>query len=226
MPFVPRPASPVPRHCTGIVLAGGANTRFGGLPKGFAIVDGRRVVDRVLDALRAVNDELLLITNDPTVRDALPAVVARPDVRPQRSSLVGLHSALTYCRDGALVVAWDMPFVSRSLLARLRELGEGATAAAIPVGPEGPEPLCAYYPRSAVEIVERQLDRGVMRLAALVDALPQKVMLSPDRVAAFGPLDRLFANVNSASDLLAVQQLEVGDENTPDSRLGPSAEHR
>jgi len=226
MPFVPHPASRVPRHCAGVALAGGASTRFGGVPKGFAVVDGRRVVDRVLDALRPVVDELLLITNDPTVQGALPEVVARPDVRAERSSLVGLHSALTYGRDGVLVVAWDMPFVPHALLARLRELGEGASAAAIPVGPDGPEPLCAYYPRSALEIVERQLDRGEMRLAALVNALPQKVLLSPDGVAAFGPVTRLFANVNSAADLLAVQQLEGGAENAADSQHGTSAEHR
>jgi molybdopterin-guanine dinucleotide biosynthesis protein A len=224
MSTVSRPTAFPPRHCTGVLLAGGASTRFGGLPKGFAIVDGRRVVDRLLDALRPVNDELLLITNDPAVRDALPEIVARPDLRAERSSLVGLHSALTYCRHGALVVAWDMPFVPTALLARLRELGETTSTPALPAPPDGPEPLCAYYPRSALTVVEQQLERGEMRLAAFVDALPHKVLLSPREIASFGAPARLFANINSAADLLAVQQLEGSGENALDS-LGTSAEH-
>lgn len=212
---VPRPAPSVPRHCAGVVLAGGANARFGGLPKGLAVVDGRRVIDRVLDALRPVSDELLLITNDPAIRDVVPAVAARGDLRTERSSLVGLHSALTYCREGALILAWDMPFVAGTLLAQLRELGEAASAPAIPWGPDGPEPLCAYYPKSALATVDQQLERGEMRLGAFVDALPQKVVLSADRVAMFGPPGRLFANINSAADLVALQHFERGDETPP-----------
>lgn len=225
MPPVSRIGHRLQRHCTGVVLAGGANTRFGGQPKGLARVDGRRVVDRVLDALGLVTDELLLISNDAAMGAALPGVAVRPDLRAERSSLVGLHSALTYCRDGALVVAWDMPFVTRPLLARLRELGESASAAAIPTGPDGAEPLCAYYPRCALATVERQLERGEMRLAAFVDALPQKVVLSSGEIAAFGLPGRLFANVNSAADLLAVQHLG-GNDSAADSQRGTSAEYR
>src|SRR5437764_11073406 len=136
------------RHCGGAVLAGGANVRFGGLPKGLRELAGRRLVDRVLDTLRLVCDESVLITNDPTIADAVAGVRVHGDTRPERASLVGLHSALTHCREATLVVAWDMPFVSAKLLARLRTLGEAASAAAIPVGPRGPEPLCAYYPRA------------------------------------------------------------------------------
>jgi molybdenum cofactor guanylyltransferase len=210
-PHVPLRSSPV-RHCSGVVLAGGANTRFGGMPKGLAVVDGQRVVDRVLQALQAVCDELLLITNDPGIHERVSAVAARPDVRAERSSLIGLHSALTYCRDAALVVAWDMPFVPAALLARLREVGQARDAAVIPEGPYGPEPLCAYYPKRALSVIERQLDRAERRLAAFISELPGCVILSPDEVAAFGPPARLFANINSAADLAAVQHLESGDE--------------
>jgi len=224
-PRVPPPSSPI-RHCSGVVLAGGASTRFGGMPKGLAVVDGQRVVDRVLEALRPVSDELLLITNDPAIDERVSSVATRSDVRAERSSLVGLHSALTYCREAALVVAWDMPFVPAALLARLREIGQARDAAVIPEGPYGLEPLCAYYPKRALPVIERQLDRAERRLAAFINELTRCVMLSPEEVAAFGPPARLFANINSAADLAAVQQLESGDERAANPLLGTSAEHR
>ena len=194
------------RRCSGVVLAGGASARFGGVAKGLLEVGGRRVVDRVFDALRDVTDELLLIANDPSVR-AGGSVPVLGDVRKERGSLIGLHSALTQCVDGALVVAWDMPFVSAPLLLLLRRAGEGAEAAAIPEGARGLEPLCAYYPRSCLEVVERQLESGAMRLSTFVDLLPRRVIVARDEIERFGAAEQIFANVNSAADLAAAQLL-------------------
>lgn len=212
----------VERHCSGAVLAGGANARFGGAPKGLEIIDGRRVVDRVLDALAGVVDERFLITNDPAVRESVREVVSYADARPERGSLVGLHGALSHSRAAALVVAWDMPFVSSLLLAHLRSIGEGAGAAAIPVGVAGPEPLCAYYPRATLAHVERQLDAGDLRLSRLVATLDAPVLVPLEEVARFGPPELLFANVNTPADLAAARA-QAGPDLYPIVSL---AEHR
>jgi molybdopterin-guanine dinucleotide biosynthesis protein A len=200
----------IARQCSGAVLAGGGSRRFGGLPKGLCEVGGRRIVDRVIDALRSAADECFLISNDPDVA-GVTGVPIYGDARPERASLVGLHSALVHCRDAALVVAWDMPFVSTHLLEHLRAVGERAAAAVIPSGPRGPEPLCAYYPRSALAVVEAQLDRGERRLSSFLAALGDAVVLSPKEVAAFGPVERLFANINSPADLALARELSASE---------------
>ena len=197
------------RHMSGAVLAGGANTRFGGRPKGLMVLDGRRLIDRVLDALRPVVDETFIVANDPRRCLTSSDVPVYRDLRPERASLVGLHSALTHSRDGAIVVAWDMPFVASSLLAHLRDSAATACAPVIPVGPRGPEALCAYYPRSVLPILERQLDAGELRLSAFVAALPAPLLLSPHVVSRFGVPDIMFANINSALDLEVARDLAV-----------------
>jgi molybdopterin-guanine dinucleotide biosynthesis protein A len=189
------------RHVSGAVLAGGGSTRFGGRPKGLAELDGRRLIDRVLDALQVVADDTFVIANDPAVRAALSGIPVYGDVRPQRASLVGLHSALSHCRDGALVIAWDMPFVSSALLTHLRDVGVVAGAAAIPVGPRGPEPLCAYYPRSVLPVIERQIDARELRLSAFVDALSNGILIRAGDVSRFGEPAIMFANINTVADL-------------------------
>ncbi|MEY4608770.1 MAG: MobA-like transferase domain, partial [Gemmatimonadota bacterium] len=40
--------------CTGVILAGGGATRFGGRPKGLEVVAGERIIDRVARGLRMV----------------------------------------------------------------------------------------------------------------------------------------------------------------------------
>jgi len=210
-------------RCTGVILAGGANARFDGARKGLVEVDGRRVVDRVVDALRSATDELLLIANDQAVWAAIDGLPARADVRRERGSLVGIHSALAYCTDAAVVVAWDMPFVSSALLSTLRRRGEESRAAAIPEGARGLEPLCAYYPKSALDVAERQLDLGELRVSAFIEALPHRVILSHRDMSRFGTPERLFVNVNSPADLIAARSM-AAESDTQDGidRKAPS----
>jgi molybdopterin-guanine dinucleotide biosynthesis protein A len=207
------------RHCSGVVLAGGLSTRFGGKAKGLVRVGGERVVDRVIAALARATDDQMLIANDPFVRDAVRTVPCHGDVRTERGSIVGLESALTHCRDAALVVAWDMPFVSAELLGELRRLGEARGTAVIPEGSNGPEPLCAYYPRTCLSVVDRQIEAGEMRLADLVEALPDHVVMRRAKVERFGRPDQLFANVNTAGDLAAVRQLGGANLTSPRDNL-------
>lgn len=209
-------------RCTGVILAGGANARFGGAHKGLVEVDGRRMVDRVVDALRPTTDELLLIANDEAVKAAIDGLPARADVRRERGSLVGIHTALTYCATGALVVAWDMPFVSSALLAALRRRGEESQVAVIPEASRGLEPLCAYYPRSALDVAERQLDAGELRASAFIEALPHCVILSRQDVSRFGMAERLFVNVNSAVDLIAARSMANQTDDTQHAREAAS----
>jgi len=119
--------------CTGVILAGGAASRFGGMPKGLERVNGRRIVDRVAAALREVTDSLLLIANADDAASWLPGVRTERDVRVGLGALGGLHAALAHAETDVLLVAWDMPFVSAALLGEMRRLGEGGEQAGTPM---------------------------------------------------------------------------------------------
>ena len=157
-------------RCTGVILAGGAASRYGGRPKGLERVGGRRVIDRVADALRDAADDLLLIANDPVSRDWLAGVPTANDVRMNCGSLGGIHAAIVRAAGPVLVVAWDMPFVPPALLRRMRDAGGHADAVLPESGSRrGLEPLCAYYSPSCVPAIERRLDAGDMRVVSFFD---------------------------------------------------------
>src|SRR5215211_3434495 len=130
----PRRSGPTARtaRLIGAIVAGGGAARFGGAPKGLQVVGGLRIVDRVVTAMRAATSEIVLISNSPDAFEWLPDVGVCPDVRPERGSLVGIHTALSQTTDSALVVAWDMPFVTAELLQQIRDRGRNALFAAIP----------------------------------------------------------------------------------------------
>ncbi|HEX4934532.1 MAG TPA: molybdenum cofactor guanylyltransferase [Gemmatimonadaceae bacterium] len=195
-------------RCTGVILAGGGATRFDGRPKGLELVGGRRIVDRVADALRATTDELLLVANDPGAGAWLPGVRTCGDVRPGEGSLGGLHAALSHAGTAALVVAWDMPFVSAPLLARLRALGEAGhdVAVAESGSRRGVEPMCAWYAPGALAAITAALDRGDRRVIAFFDDLRVARLAAPD-VATFGDPRTLFLNVNTRDELAEAARL-------------------
>jgi molybdopterin-guanine dinucleotide biosynthesis protein A len=200
--------------CTGVILAGGGSSRYGGLPKGLERVGGTRIIDRVVDALREVTDDLLLVANAADAAEWLPGIRTRGDVRVGEGALGGLHAALTHAGTDILLVAWDMPFVPRGLLAALRARGEAGPLArrtADIVIPEsdgsrrGVEPLCAWYSHTCLEAVTAALVAGDRRVVAFHDVV-RTVRLSHAAVSAFGDPAVMFSNVNTPGDLDAAER--------------------
>jgi molybdopterin-guanine dinucleotide biosynthesis protein A len=193
--------------CTGVILAGGQASRYGGRPKGLERVHGERVIDRVARVLSAVTDSLLLIANDPSAGDWLPGVRVAGDVRPGIGSLGGIHAALVHAGTAVIVVAWDMPFVPEGLLAELRAMGEDADVVAPESGSSrrGLEPLCAFYSPACIAPIERSLDADDRRVIGFFDQV-RVARLVAEEVRRYGDPDRLFMNVNSPSELALAEQ--------------------
>jgi molybdopterin-guanine dinucleotide biosynthesis protein A len=192
--------------CTGVILAGGAATRYGGLPKGLERVGGVRIIDRVVAALDDVTDDLLLVANDPAAGNWLPGLPVQADLVPNAGGLGGIHAALHRARNAVLIVAWDMPFVPPALLARLRELGDSADVAVPESGSRrGVEPLCAFYAPSCLPAIERALASGDRRVVGFHEWV-QVARLPADEVSAFGNPALLFMNVNTPDDLARAER--------------------
>jgi molybdopterin-guanine dinucleotide biosynthesis protein A len=186
----------------GAVLAGGAARRYGGRPKGLVAVGGRRILDRVVDAVAAVTGATpLLVANAPEGPTWRPDLRTVADTRPGYGSLGGIYTAIQAGPEPVLCVAWDMPFVTPELLAALAQ-GSAAYDAFLPEsdGRRGVEPLCAVYGPACGPAIERQLERGDLRAIGFhtdvsVGTLPL------ERVQAFGDPAVLFLNVNTPEDL-------------------------
>jgi molybdopterin-guanine dinucleotide biosynthesis protein A len=187
--------------CTGVILAGGAATRYGGLPKGLERVGGKRIIDRVAGALLEVTDDLLLVANSADAMHWLPGTRTGADIVPNAGGLGGIHAALHHAQSPVLIVAWDMPFVPAGLLARLRELGDAADVAVPESGSRrGVEPLCAFYAPSCLPAIDRSLAEDDLRVVGFHWSV-RVARLAASEVATFGDPEMLFMNVNTPDDL-------------------------
>jgi molybdopterin-guanine dinucleotide biosynthesis protein A len=188
----------------GVIQAGGQSTRFGS-PKALAEVGGKRVVDRVRDALASVTDDVVLIANDADLARSI-ALPWRPDTRPGLAALGGILTGLTWaatrgCR-GILSLACDMPFVEPKLLRRILQTAlDGGTDVVAPEssGPRGIEPLCAFYGTGCIDAIERALARDDKRMISFHDDVTVARVPMND-VRTFGDPEILFLNINTAAD--------------------------
>jgi molybdopterin-guanine dinucleotide biosynthesis protein A len=196
----------------GAIMAGGLNTRYGDL-KALASVGGCAIVERVIERLREVTPDVVLIANDGTAYATL-RLPTRPDRIPGLGALGGLHAALHWAteedRPGILAVACDMPFVSTALLQRLLEEAQTRDAPDV-VAPEsgsrrGLEPLCAYYSIRCLPAIDAAIQRGDTRMIGFhADVLVQRLPLST--VRSFGDPETLFMNVNTPDERVAAERI-------------------
>ena len=197
-------------RCSGIILAGGEASRFGGRDKGLERVGGRRIIDRVADALRAASDELVIVANAADAPRWIDNARVVRDVLHERGSLAGLYTALATVSDACLVVAWDMPFVPPALLSALREEGERSQSVVVPEANGRMQPFCAYYRRDAIDTAKRLLDGEDRRMTSFLDGLPRIVRFSEMRCREFGDPQTMFFNVNASEDLERARQVANG----------------
>ncbi|MBI3751345.1 MAG: molybdenum cofactor guanylyltransferase [Chloroflexi bacterium] len=178
---------------TGIVLAGGRSSRFGGdgrpvgdgsplgnlhsaaASKLDADLGGRTVLDRTVDAVTAVCDEVLVV--GPAAGDR-SEVRYLPDAAPFEGPLAGLAVGL----DGAtgdvlLVVGGDMPLAGPEVLRLLVTRLEGPVTAAVLDDGAGPRPLPMALRRDpAAAAASDAMHAGERSLRALLGRLDTVVL--------------------------------------------------
>src|SRR4030043_1489998 len=98
-----------------VIQAGGQSSRMGE-DKALKPFLGRPLIQRVIDRLSPIADEMIVTTNRPDDYAFLNLRLA-PDFKPGRGSLGGLHTAIASATlPFVAVVACDMPFANPDLI--------------------------------------------------------------------------------------------------------------
>ena len=192
----------------GAILAGGGATRFGGRPKGLEVIGGERILDRLTRVLTAaLGEPPLLVANAPESAGWRPDLRTVADVRPGLGALGGIYTAVMEAPAPVVCVAWDMPFVSESLIQALAE-GLERHDAVLPesTGRRGVEPLCAAYGPACADAIAQSLGAGDLRAIGFHDRIAVGI-LPLEQVRSLADHELLFFNVNTADDLVRADQL-------------------
>jgi molybdopterin-guanine dinucleotide biosynthesis protein A len=154
------------RGLTGVLLVGGASTRFGS-PKALARLEGETLAERAWRLLGEACDERIAVGKAGELELPFDVVDDATDVRaPIAGVVAGLRAA---ANEVAAFLPVDTPHVTAALIRELARLC--ADAAVTQTGP-----LPGAYAKTALRVLERRLAAGELALWSALDELDVRVV--------------------------------------------------
>ncbi len=186
----------------GVVLAGGLSRRLG-RDKAVVPIAGEPLIARVIRRLSQVTVKIVVVVNERQRASVLPlprSAKAAVDAYPDSGSLGGIFTGLSAAEtDWSVVVACDMPFINRELLAAMQEEAAGFDAV-VPVIDGRPEPTHAIYSKRCLRPIQSRLDRGELKISGFFQDVNVN-FLAQTEVERRDPGHLSFFNINTQSDL-------------------------
>tara|TARA_B100000686_G_scaffold278433_1_gene298408 strand:+ start:207 stop:842 length:636 start_codon:yes stop_codon:yes gene_type:complete len=197
------------QRVTGIILAGGKSSRLG-RDKAWEDVGGQRIIDRVIGALQSSCDEVLIIGDRPERQNelSLPKCIQyRSDELKGRGSIGGLYTGLKSSDTlWSLVVACDMPFISRELIQfMLSIISKNRCDAIVPVINGRYQPTHALYNSTCIPFIEKNISSGNFRMDSYFDEIYLEE-ISEDVINSIKGAELSFFNVNTEDDLFTARE--------------------
>jgi molybdopterin-guanine dinucleotide biosynthesis protein A len=179
---------------------------MGGQPKALLALGGRRIIERVVDVVAAVTDEVIVVTNTPELYRFLGLSMV-PDVYPDHGSLGGIYSGLEAAAgEAAFTVACDMPFLHRDV-ARLVVDRAPEGDVVIPRVGEQLETLHASYAKRCLPHIAARLREGRLKIVGFFEDV--RVVEIPEvDVARHRDPALAFMNVNTPEELARARALQ------------------
>ncbi|MBU2622332.1 MAG: molybdenum cofactor guanylyltransferase [Proteobacteria bacterium] len=194
---------------SGIILAGGLNSRFSGANKAFIQIGNKRILDNIYDVFRELFEEIILVTNDPLKYLGWDLKIVT-DIYPARSSLTGIHAGLFYATSShSFITACDTPFLKKELIETILCAVEPQIDIIIPETSAGIEPLCAVYSKRCLKQIENQLDNQEYKIQKFFNKVRVR-KLSDNELRANDPELTSFFNVNNPSSLEKAKEIKTG----------------
>ena len=200
---------------TGILLAGEGSSRLG-RDKALEMVGGRTLLQRVVDALAQVSDDIVVVTAPDQPRQRIPShplVRVVHDMHAGRGPAAGLYAGLLASRtQHAWALSCDLPFLNSEVLRFLMGLAHGYDAVVPRVGGSWrnsrereliAQPLHAVYGQNCIPVLERLL-KGRASLHGLLERVNTRYV-EEDELVDLDPSLHSFLNVNSEEDLALAQ---------------------
>jgi len=190
-------------NASGIILAGGKNTRMG-QNKSFLSINGERLIDKTLNLYRQIFTDIIIVTNDPLSYIEFTDAAIATDIYRGKGPLGGIYTGLFYAKnDYAFVCPCDMPFLKKDFVDYLLAQN-GKCDVIVPETAEGYQPLHAVYSRNCLPSIRRLILMDKLKITGFYRDM-QVLPISEEQIRSFNEDGRLFQNLNTPEELEKVQ---------------------
>lgn len=190
--------------CTGVILAGGENTRLPGKKKALRQVGSKVLLDTITQIFSSLFDEVFLVVRDPKdfCKQDLDIVT---DIYPSKCALAGIHAGLFYSSNPyVFITACDTPFIKSNVIEYIVNQIEPGKDIIIPRTYDGYEPLSAVYSKNCIPHIEENLNKDIYMIKKFFRWRKVKT-IEPDTLEKLDPDFRFMFNINTQEDLETAQ---------------------
>ena len=179
-----------------IILAGGKSSRMG-TDKGLLSLNGKSMVAHVIDTLKQITDDIIIISNNAAYK--VYRIPVYEDLIKDAGPLAGIYTGLIYSKhDKNIVVSCDTPFVSVELLNFLIEKSKNYDVT-IATHDNKIHPIIGIYDKKCVPTFKNELEQDQRKIGIALE----KVNL---HIIATKQFDKkVFTNVNTLIELKEIQ---------------------
>lgn len=162
---MPSKKLPTENKISAAVLAGGAGSRMGHKDKSCLEIAGEKIISRIIRQLSGLFSEIFIITRTPENHPDLNVRLVS-DIYQQRSSLTGIHAALSHSEtEHVFITACDSPFLNQNLVAKLISFLSPDDDVLIPIRKNKRyEPLCAVYSKRCLPFIEKNINNEILQI--------------------------------------------------------------
>lgn len=185
------------QNISAAIIAGGKNSRIGGMNKSWLSVDNQTIFQKQLSVLKLVFKDVFVVTNHP---EEYSEIKSTKDSYKDAGPLAGIHAALTFAETPfTFVFSCDMPFLSAPLIELMIEnIQKNPCEILIPTYQEKIEPLHAIYHKTSLPVIEEMLNNKIYRIREMFP----KCNMGYFNVPLDIDYDVAFFNINYQEDLL------------------------
>jgi len=188
------------------IQAGGQSSRMG-QDKALKLFLGHPLIQRVIERLQPIADELLVTTNHPEDYAFLNLPLFM-DLKPGRGALGGLYTALFSAQHSIVAVAaCDMPFANAELFKAASDiLVKEEADVVIAKTDEGYEPLHAVYRReTCIAAIESAIASDKWRMDSWFPQVKMR-LLTREEINRYDPQGVAFSNINTPEEFAQAEQ--------------------
>ncbi len=199
------------KDISAIILCGGKERRFGS-NKAKAIVSGKYLLDRVIERLTPITDQIIVVTA-PEKTDILGEHMVQVviDKYPGRGPLGGIYTGLLSTKNHyAVTVGCDMPFINTELIRYMTELAIGYDAVVPRLERQMLESLHAVYTKNCIPTIHDALENDKLSIYQIVQNLKVRYVEKAEYLK-FDPDKRSFFNINYPEDLEKANQIAFNE---------------
>lgn len=182
----------------GVILAGGAGRRMGGVDKAGLMLGGQSLLSHCVARLEPQVERLAISANSDRARFGLPVLADESPLGPLAGILAALRWAEPLGASAVAVVAVDTPFFPGDLVPQLCLAALSSPSGLAIAASHKDHPTCSLWPIGLAPALADFLASG---------ANPRVLAFAEDHLCARARFadERAFQNINTAQDLAAAE---------------------